>query len=109
MRNIYDKSTIYIIGDSKTTSNNPITHQYTAFFIALVIDVDKDDIIVDIGASSTLEITSDFIYSLFIGYSMKRGIEPMQKEIINRYHGASQKAVIVAWKDAYKKYLNLKK
>lgn len=108
MKNIYDKNTIYIIGDSKTASNNPITHQYTAFFIALVIDKDKE-VILDMGASSTLPITGDFIRSLFIGYSMKLGLEPMKEEIIRRYHGASQKAIIVAWKDAFKKYLQIKK
>jgi len=107
MRNTYGKSTIYIIGDSKTTTNNPITHQYTAFFLALVIDLDKEEI-VDMGASATLPITNQFIQSMFIGYSMKKGIEPMIEEITHRYHGASQKAMIVAWKDAYKKYHQIK-
>ncbi len=107
MRNTYDNSTIYIIGDSKTTTNNPITHQYTAFFLALVIDLNKE-VIIDMGASSTLPVTNQFIQSLFIGYSMKQGVEPMISEIIHRYHGASQKAMIVAWKDAFKKYLQIK-
>ena len=108
MRNTYDKSTIYIIGDSKTTTNNPITHQYTAFFLALVIDVESE-IIIDMGASATLPITNDFIQSMLIGSCIKNGIDSLVVEITRRYHGASQKAMIVALKDAYKKYEQIKK
>lgn len=99
----YGNKTVYIIGDSKTAINNAITHQYNAFYLAIIVDM-ENEVIVDAGASVTLQVTNEFIRSLFVGYSMKQGLEPMIDRISHRYFGASQKAIIVAWKDAFKKY-----
>jgi hypothetical protein len=99
---LYDKDTIYIIGDAQASVNNPITQQYSAFFIGLVVDTVSHKII-DAGCSSTIPLTSDFVRSIFIGYNMLL-FEVMVEEIRRRYHGSSQKALIVAYKDAQKKY-----
>ncbi|WP_432408209.1 DUF3870 domain-containing protein [Wukongibacter sp. M2B1] len=106
--NKYNKNTLYIVGDSKTAINNPITVQYSAYFIALIIDP-EDAVIIDVGVSTTLQETRDFVKSIFMGYQMERGQNPLIEEIKTRYHGSSQKALIVAWKDAYKKYEQIKK
>lgn len=98
----YDKSTVYVIGDAQASVNNPITQQYSAFFIGLVVD-SVHHTIVDAGCSSTIELTSDFVKSIFIGHSVLT-LEPVAEEIRRRYHGSSQKALIVAFKDAQKKY-----
>jgi hypothetical protein len=99
---LYDKDTIYIIGDAQAPGNNPITQQYSAFFIALVVDTSNHKII-DAGCSSTIPLTSDFVRSIFMGHSMLL-FEVIAEEIRRRYHGSSQKALIVAFKDAQKKY-----
>lgn len=104
---LYSKNTIYLVGDAKTATHNPITLQYNAYFIVLVIDLEKETI-VDAGASAIITVTNNFVRSIFTGYDMKKGLEPMIEEIYRRYHGSSQKALIVAWKDAYKKYLQVK-
>lgn len=104
----FGKSTVYVIGDAKTNSNNPITVQYNAYFIALVIDM-NEEIIIDAAASSTVPLTIEFVKSMFMNYSMKQGLEPMLEEINMRYHGSSQSAMGVAWKDAYKKYQQIRK
>jgi hypothetical protein len=105
----YDKNTIYIIGDAKTAQNNPITlHYNNRFFITLIIDVERE-IIVDAGASVMIAITTEFVRSMFVGYSMKLGLDSMVEEIMRRYYGGSQTAMIVAWKDAYKKYQQIRK
>lgn len=106
--NKYNKNTLYIVGDSKTAINNPITVQYSAYFIALIID-SEDAVIIDVGVSTTLQETRDFVKSIFIGYQMEKGQNPLIEEIKQRYHGSSQKALIVAWKDAYKKYEQIKR
>ncbi|WP_408976354.1 DUF3870 domain-containing protein [Paenibacillus jiagnxiensis] len=98
----YDKETVYIIGDSQTSMNNPITQQFSAFFIGLVIDPVSHKI-VDAGCSSTIPLTSQFVQSIFVGHSMF-DFEAVAEEIRRRYHGSSQKALIVAFKDAHKKY-----
>ncbi|WP_438433138.1 DUF3870 domain-containing protein [Gorillibacterium sp. sgz500922] len=98
----YAKSTLYVIGDAQASVNNPITQQYSAFFIGLVVD-STDHTILDAACSSTIALTSDFVKSIFIGHSIL-ALEPVAEEIRRRYHGSSQKALIVAFKDAQKKY-----
>ncbi|OXL87669.1 MULTISPECIES: DUF3870 domain-containing protein [Paenibacillus] len=99
---MYDKDTIYIVGDAQTSVNNPITQQYSAFFIGLVVDTVSHKI-VDAACSSTIPLTSQFVRSIFLGKSML-SLEPVAEEIRTRYYGSSQKAIIVAFKDAQKKY-----
>lgn len=106
--NKYNKNTLYIVGDSKTAINNPITVQYNAYFIALIVD-SENKVIIDVGVSTMLQETREFVKSIFVGYQMEKGQNPLIEEIKGRYHGSSQKALIVAWKDAYKKYEQLLK
>lgn len=106
---MYESSTIYVIGESKTSSNNAIMQQFNGFFIALIIDRYSHKI-VDSECSSTISMTSAFIRSLLVGKSIL-DIETVLEEIENRYFGSSQKAVMVAYKNAYIKYkqiVNLK-
>jgi hypothetical protein len=105
----YDKDTMYIVGNAKTTQSNPITFHYNnRFFIILIIDI-KHEVIIDAAASVMVSITNEFIRSLFVDYSMKLGFESMANEITRRYHGSSQQGLLVAWKDAYKKYSQIVK
>lgn len=99
---MYDQDTIYIVGDAQSPSNNPITQQFAAFFVALVVDPTNDKI-VDAGCSATIQLTSDFVKSIFVGRSIL-ATEELETLIRMRYFGSSQKALIVALKDAQKKY-----
>ncbi|WP_261130475.1 DUF3870 domain-containing protein [Bacillus sp. Marseille-Q3570] len=99
---MYNKNTIYIIGDAKTSSNNPITQKFNAFFIGLVIDRESG-LIVDADCSATISLTEKFVKSLFIGQSI-RDTENVTTEIETRYFGSSQKALVVAFKNASIKY-----
>ncbi|WP_027416862.1 DUF3870 domain-containing protein [Aneurinibacillus terranovensis] len=99
---MYDKDTVYIIGDAQSSMNNPITQQYNAFFIGLVVNC-RNHTIVDAGCSSTISLTSEFVRSIFVGYTME-DTDRVASEIRRRYFGSSQKALIVAFKDAQKKY-----
>ena len=103
----FDKDTIYLVGDSRTSKNNPITAQFNSFFITLIIKLEDGEII-DAGVSTMLEETRMFIKSIFIGHSMEENPQNIVDEINNRYYGSSQKALIVAWKDALKKYKSIK-
>lgn len=99
----FDKNTIYLVGDSRTSKNNPITTQFHSFFITLIINI-EDGKIVDAGVSTMLEETRMFVKSIFIGHDMNANPQIVIDEINERYYGSSQKALIVAWKDAMKKY-----
>jgi hypothetical protein len=98
-------NTVYIIGDAKAPSNNPITQQYKAFFIGLVVNKESGTI-VDADCSATIELTKTFVKSLFVGRSIL-DIDTVKKEIQTRYFGSSQKALIVAFKNASLKYQNI--
>lgn len=98
---MYSCDTMYVIGDAKAPQNNPITKKYSQFFLALVIDT-SDDKIVDSECSSTIQLTNQFVRSLFIGRTIFD--DSVEAEIRKRYLGASQKALIVAFQNAKYKY-----
>ncbi|MTI71043.1 MAG: DUF3870 domain-containing protein [Firmicutes bacterium] len=104
---MYDKNTVYIIGHGRTGTNNAITEQYKIFFIGFVVDF-KTDEIVDLGCSVTIDTTEEFIASIFVGRKFDRFYEDIEQEVYRRYFGSSQKAIIVAYKDALKKYRGMK-
>lgn len=104
---MYDKSTVYIVGHGKTSCDNAITSNFKIFFIGLVIDT-TDDIVVDMECSATISITSRFIRELFVGKSFSEYDPQIEEDIRRRYYGTSQKALITAYKDAVKKYKEIK-
>lgn len=104
---MYDKSTVYIVGHGKTSNDNAITSNFKIFFIGFVIDT-VDDSIVDMECSATISITSRFVRELFVGKSFKEYDPTIEEEITRRYYGTSQKAIITAYKDAIKKYKDIK-
>lgn len=103
----YDKNTIYVIGNAKTNSDNAITQKFNSFFIGFVINGDTSEII-DLSCSATIRTTEYFIASLFIGKKFGKFDKDIEEEVKRRYLGSSQKAIIVAYKDAVKKYSELK-
>lgn len=102
---MFQQNTVYIIGESKTSSNNPITHKYNGFFVAFVIIKGTGEII-DAECSSTIDLTSLFIKSLFVGKSIIN-VGSILEEIEQRYFGSSQKALMVAFKNANIKYTQI--
>lgn len=104
---MYSKSTVYVVGNSKTNAENPITGQFNSFFIGFVVDTEGDTII-DVSCSSTIRTTNDFVMSLFAGKTLAEYDMKLEEEIRRRYHGSSQRAIIVAYKDAVRQYSEIK-
>lgn len=94
-------TTHYFVGDAQAATSNPIYYRYKQFFIGLVVE--EDGRIIDVGCSTVLPITQGFVRSLLIGKSLD-DVETLCAEVLQRYHGASQRALVVALKDAHKKY-----
>jgi hypothetical protein len=105
---MYEKNTVYVVGNAKTNTDNAITLRFNSFYIGFVVDL-KTDRIIDSSSSSTLRTTDEFIKSLLMGRSLKTFDDNLKEEVIKRYHGSSQKAIIVAYKDGVKKYNEMKK
>lgn len=104
---MYSKDTVYIVGHGKTNSDNAITSNFKIFFIGFVVDTTNDSI-VDLECSATISITSRFVHDMFVGKSLAEIDPQMEDEISRRYYGTSQKAIITAYKDAVKKYKEIK-
>lgn len=103
---MFAENTIYIVGNAKSQQNNPITHRYGQFFIGFVVEQETGKI-VTCGSSATISTTADFICSLFTGKNMREEFEVIRQQVERRYFGSSQKAILVAYKDAQKKYLRI--
>jgi hypothetical protein len=102
-RMTFDENAIYIVGNAKSSQNNPITQLYGQFFLGFVVEKASGKILA-CGISATISVTSDFVSSLFVGRSLLDEAESVKKLVENRYFGSSQKAILVAFKDAQKKY-----
>lgn len=100
------KETVYVIGESRTNLDNAITTIFNSFYVAFEVDVTTDEI-KDLGCTHTIDITENFIKKMFIGKSMYDS-DDIEQEIKRRYHGTSQKAIFVSYKDALKKYQSVK-
>ncbi|NLG86723.1 MAG: DUF3870 domain-containing protein [Firmicutes bacterium] len=96
-------NTYYFVGDAQVASNNPIYQQYGAFFIGLEIDVSGN--IIEASCNAILPLTRRFIRRLLIGRNIN-DIEDICADVEKYYHGSSQRTVVVALKDAHKKYHN---
>lgn len=103
----YSENTLYIVGNSKSQQNNPITQLYGQFFIGFIVDKDTG-IIVDAECNAIITLTNNFIKDLFIGESIEADFDSFKRKITERYLGSSQKAILVAFKDAQKKYIDHK-
>lgn len=95
----------YIVGNAKTNLDNPITKNYNKFFLAFIVS-DKDDIILETEVSSILKITN--VREIFVGKNFIKDQDKIIAEVERTYLGSSQKSIIVAYKDAIKKYIKSK-
>ena len=100
---MYGPETIYIIGIAKSQQNNPITQQYGRFLLGFVVHKD-DGVIESCGSTVVMKTTYDFLDALFRGKNIDTDGELIRHEIENRYFGASQKAILVAFRDAQRRY-----
>jgi len=96
---VYASNTIYVVGDAKAPQNNPITEKFKSYFVAFVL-VKETGEIVDADCSATIALTSQFVKYLFLHKNINDPALVM--EIKDRYFGSSQKALLVALKDAQK-------
>lgn len=98
-------SSIFVTGEAKAPSNNPITSQYGMFYVALVVDTDTHRIL-DAECSATLALTNTFVRSLFVGACITDdGV--LTEQVASRYHGSSQRALAAALTNAAAKYRSI--
>jgi hypothetical protein len=87
--------------------NNPITQMYGQFFIGFIVENESGKII-DVECNAIISLTNNILKDILIGENMAMDYDTIKDKIIKRYLGSSQKAILVAFKDAQKKYLDFK-
>lgn len=97
--------TIYLTGEAKSPSNNPITSQWGLFFIGLVVDTETH-VIDAVDCTATLTLTVGFIRELLVGRSLLDD-DSLVESITDRYHGSSQRALAASVRNAAAKYRDL--
>ncbi|HYF83144.1 MAG TPA: DUF3870 domain-containing protein [Clostridia bacterium] len=105
---IYPEDTLYIIGNSKSQMNNPITQMYGQFFIGFIVENESGNII-DVECNAIITLTNNILKDILIKENMATDYATVKARVTRRYLGSSQKAILVAFKDAQKKYLDFKR
>jgi beta-lactamase class A len=95
--------TYFVIGESRTNSDNAITQIYGSFYLAFEVDGKTDEVLA-FNCTHTLEITERFLQRLFVGRNFLDIDLWLERELERCYGGSSRKAVLVSYRDALKRY-----
>ena len=98
----YAPDTFCVVGVATPAASTPIAVQYDKLIMVLVCDR-RSGMILDAECNMVVNVTSDYIATLLIGRSLYTDLEIMVEELQKKYNGISQKALIVALRDAYSK------
>ena len=98
----YGADTFCVVGVATPTASTPTAVQYDKLIMVLICER-RGGTILDAECNMVVDVTSDYIASLLIGHSLYTELEIMVKELQEEYNGISQKALIVALRDAYSK------
>lgn len=94
---------VFVIGESRTNADNAITKMYGTFYMALEIDDDTCEVL-DFSCTHTIETTQSYLRKLFLGQNFAEIDEWLEETLNSRYGGSSRKAVLVAYRDALKRW-----
>lgn len=100
--------TYFVIGEARTNADNAITKIFGSFFAAFEIDGQTEQV-VNFECTHTLELTQQFLRKLLVGQHFP-SIETWLEEVLeHRYGGSSRRAVLVAYRDALKRYRTMRR
>ena len=94
---------VYVIGESRTNADNAITKTFGTFYMAFEVD-DTTFEILDFSCTHTIATTQDFLRKLFIGQTFPEVDGWLEDALNRRYGGSSRRAVLVACRDALKRW-----
>lgn len=104
VRKIYPKDSVFVTGVSKVSKEDAINAMYGTFSLSLVIDVQTNTII-NCSANMVMSDTNDFLSQIVEGKNIVTDVNLIIDMLRRRFLALSQKAVIVALKDAQNHYL----
>ncbi len=106
--NKYNENCIYFSAYAKLPSDMPSATVYKAVDVAVIIDTKKGTIEEASFTLLTAE-SAEFLKQIIVGYNFnENSVEPLIKSIRERYLGHAQKAICVALRLLYEKYIDWK-
>ena len=100
----WPEDSVFVTGVGKVTRDDAINAMYGTLSLSMVIDI-KSNRIISISANTGMKETNDFIARLLVGKNIVTDVDEMCKTLRKRFLALSQKAVIVALRDAQNHYL----
>lgn len=94
---------IFVVGESRTNADNAITKMFNTFYMAFEID-DKTFEVLDFSCTHTIATTENYLRKMFVGQIFPEIDEWLEESLNRRYGGSSRKAVLVAYRDALKRW-----
>lgn len=96
-------NSVFVIGESRTNSDNAITKNYGTFYMAFEVD-DLTSEVLDFSCTHTISTTEAFLRKLFVGQVFPEIDVWLENTLNRRYGGSSRRAVLVAYRDALKRW-----
>ncbi|QEK13231.1 DUF3870 domain-containing protein [Crassaminicella thermophila] len=101
----YSENTVYFISYAKLPTEISAANMHRVVGVGMVINIDTG-IIEDTSCTLITEEARSFLKQVLVGYNLhENGIEALIKKVKYRFHGSSQKAICVAIKGTYEKYI----
>lgn len=97
---------VFVIGESRTNADNAITKTYGTFYMAFEVEETTFEIL-DFSCTHTIATTQDFLRKLFLGQVFPEVDKWLEDALNCRYGGSSRKAVLVAYRDALKRWWSM--
>lgn len=101
---LYPEDSVFVTGVAKVSKEDAINAMYGTFSLSIVIDVHSNRII-SASCNMVMQETKDFLAQLLIGKNIVTDVEQIVLTLRKRFLALSQKAVIVALRDAQNHYL----
>lgn len=99
-------NSVFVIGESRTNSDNAITKNYGTFYMAFEVD-DLTSEVLDFSCTHTISTTEAFLRKLFVGQVFPEIDVWLENTLNRRYGGSSRRAVLVAYRDALKRWRSM--
>lgn len=103
----YSEETVYFISYAKLPTEISAANMHRVVGVGMVINY-HTGIIEDTSCTLITEEARNFIKQTIVGYNLHDGVEALIEKIKYRFHGVSQKAICVAVKGTYERYMTWK-
>lgn len=103
MTDLEGEDTMLFVGYARVPQGTTARGLYDVIGFALEVEASSGRVV---EASCTLAVPAaeQFVRKILVGRDLSEGIGPIMKELERRFHGPTQRAVIVALKAAYERF-----